>query len=97
MGVIPTAGRNENYAFMDCLVKVKLAVRSSCFHRLTRLRTLIEKNRYTSILHALGRDFHIVLVDRRGGNGVRTRYSLAFNRPLERQKLPWLGTEQSFV
>jgi hypothetical protein len=37
----------------------------------TRLRLLIEKNRYTAIFHALGRDLYIVLVNRRGGNGVR--------------------------
>src|ERR1700686_5270567 len=60
----PTAGRNENYAFMDCLVKVKAAIRSSCFHPQTRLRTLIEKNRYTAIFRALGRNLHIGPVDR---------------------------------
>src|ERR1700693_2343497 len=96
-GCNPTSGRNENYAFVECLVKVKPSVRSACFHREAWLGPLIKKNRYTSIFHALGRDFHIVLVDPRRRNGVRPPYSLAINRPLERQELPWLSTKPSFV
>src|SRR5579864_1231216 len=93
----PAPGRNENYAFVECLVKVKPAVRSACFHREAWLGPLIKKNRYTSIFHALGCDFDIVLVDRRRGNGVRPPYSLSINRPLERQKLSWLSAKLSFV
>src|SRR5258708_37168550 len=95
-GCDSTSCRDEYYAFVACLVKIKLAIRPACFHCEARLREVIEKNRYKSIFHPLRRDLHIGLMDRRRGNSVGPRYSLAIDRPLERQKLPWLSTKPSF-